>query len=101
MECVRNLYRVLAISGVAICILLTLACLVGLFAFAYFQQMGCDPLADRRIVNPNQVSQSDLVCKTFEIIFNQTRGIQPHSNVKIKTYMYLEIRTSNTNIRKT
>ncbi|XP_076454438.1 sodium-coupled monocarboxylate transporter 1-like [Babylonia areolata] len=34
---------------------MTMACYEGIVAFAYYQTVGCDPLASKKITNPNQI----------------------------------------------
>ena len=50
-----NLCRVLFLTGPAFFVTLSLATLEGLVAYAYFTTTGCDPLASKKIKNPNQV----------------------------------------------
>jgi len=46
------------IAGITMYMFASLACLVGVFAFAYFHTLGCDPLAAKQITNSNQVKPS-------------------------------------------
>ncbi len=39
----------------ALVIMYTLTCLIGLVVYAYYTQLGCDPLRDGTISDPNQV----------------------------------------------
>ena len=52
---VNNYFRSVlsVIPGVAL--LTTLACFSGLVVFAYYASIGCDPLANGTLSNPNQV----------------------------------------------
>ena len=46
----------------------TLASLAGLCIFAHFTNIGCDPLADGKISNPNQVNTFiDQICNNRRI----------------------------------
>lgn len=49
------LFRVVLLTMPGSFLLGTLASLAGLCIFAHFTNIGCDPLADGKISNPNQV----------------------------------------------
>ena len=46
-------------------ILTTLACFSGLVVFAYYASIGCDPLANGDLSNPNQVLASFFKLEVF------------------------------------
>ena len=50
------LFRVVLLTMPGSFLLGTLASLAGLCIFAHFTNIGCDPLADGKISNPNQVN---------------------------------------------
>ena len=60
----------------------TLACGVGIVAFAYYAKKGCDPLRAGYIGNANQVNH-DLFCAIISNLLTQLI-------VKIRNYIYGE-----------
>ncbi|XP_033759576.1 sodium-coupled monocarboxylate transporter 2-like [Pecten maximus] len=51
----RDARRVIIISTLATVVNAVLACLLGVFAYAYFHKIRCDPIASKAIENPNQI----------------------------------------------
>ncbi|XP_055954281.1 sodium-coupled monocarboxylate transporter 1 isoform X2 [Patella vulgata] len=51
----RDAQKLLYIAGPMVTITMGIACFQGLVAYAYYSKLACDPLAARRITNPNQI----------------------------------------------
>jgi len=66
----------MVIAGLTMMTNFAIACLVGLFAFAYFQQIGCDPLAGKMISNSNQVSLARTAFKASSDFMGSTNFIR-------------------------
>ena len=63
------------IPGVTL--LTSLACLSGLVVFAYYASIGCDPLSDGTLSNPNQVTFAWGICchnRNLNKFFNTETG---------------------------
>ncbi|KAL3847665.1 hypothetical protein ACJMK2_018565 [Sinanodonta woodiana] len=51
----RDAKRVMLFTAPALFVTLTIAGIEGIIAYAYFDSIGCDPLASKQINNPNQI----------------------------------------------
>ena len=41
----------------ALLVIINVVCMLGIVVFAYYYEIGCDPLASKQISNPNQVGK--------------------------------------------
>ena len=52
-----SIFRAMMMNCLGVFLMLTAACVAGISVFAFYADRGCDPLANKDIKNPNQVSR--------------------------------------------
>ena len=66
-----SMYSVLLLNIPAIAANFFIVCSVGLVVFAYYAKLGCDPLENKDVSNPNQVKLlTSLTIKMIKVILH-------------------------------
>ena len=82
-----SIFRAVMMNCLGVFFMLTAACVAGISVFAFYADRGCDPLANKDIKNPNQVSRqhrSDpwIICSSNIEVVSVGKQLSPKSYIQ-------------------